>query len=59
MSDITWDKTVQTLKDNFKGIEVELLRLTDWFCENHKKLSTEIRLSNFIEAAKAAGVKVV
>lgn len=54
-----WERTVRILEENFKGKETELLELTDWFCENYKRVSENIKLSEFIEATKVAGVKVV
>lgn len=58
MSDATWERTIDVLEKNFKGMEVDLLDLTGWFCEKHQELSEEIKLSEFLEAAKVAGVKV-
>lgn len=58
MSDATWERTLEALEKHFKGKEVKLLDLTDWFCNNYSKLSENIKLSEFLVVAKEAGVKV-
>lgn len=58
MSDAVWERTLEALEKHFKDKKVKMLDLTDWFCNNHPNLSEKIKLSEFLEAADAVGIKV-